>query len=356
MYQYRLYKTEDIDKIKRDLEVYKHTFDVINSEDSKTFLKSQRELILLKRKFSKLKGEMIAMENSYQRQIDNYEKQEQKISGEIRTINHSINQLKKDISLIKGRVNELRTSDLVQKMDLVLHKTDEELAKVKKQLAEQREAYQKAIEQRQKNSGIQSKATNQKSEYRRLQQMLKTIHQPTPSSTQLPQNHHTNTNSAVPSNSSSVEKNNRRGTITISKGKKTFRTREFELNKVIITNTKTAKSNEKEEMQKVENPVKEELKQEEIQPNVNVKRENEALLEQEEITVEASNQESTFSDLEATNSPTLVEHKIGEPEKDITNESSELEPNHEGVDEEAVEKPSGLKKTWLLAKSLWKKT
>lgn len=115
MYRYRLYKTEDIDKIKRDLEVYKHTFDVINSEDSKTFLKSQRELILLKRKFSKLKGEMIAMENSYQRQIDNYEKQEQKISGEIRTINHSINQLKKDISLIKGRVNELRTSDLVQK-------------------------------------------------------------------------------------------------------------------------------------------------------------------------------------------------------------------------------------------------
>ncbi len=112
-------------------------------------------------------------------------------------------------------------------------------------------------------------------------------------------------------------------------------------------------------MQKAENtPVNEELMEEQIkkaqQPNVDVKGENEPILKQEEIAVEASNQESTFSDQEATNSPTIIDHKSEDPKNDSTIASNELEPNHE-VLEKAVEEPTGLKKTWLLAKSLWKK-
>lgn len=123
MYQYKLYNTGEIEKLKQDLEVYKQMLVTIKSSDSvDKYLQLQHELNELRLKFSKLKGEMKAMEESYQEKLAEHERQDQKLFTKIQTINDSLNHLKQDVTFIKDEVEEMRVTELLEKINLVVNK------------------------------------------------------------------------------------------------------------------------------------------------------------------------------------------------------------------------------------------
>ncbi|MFD2046661.1 hypothetical protein ACFSTA_20595 [Ornithinibacillus salinisoli] len=242
MYQYKLYNSEEIDKLKRDLNLYKQNIKTLKSGDLLVkYLEMQRELYDYRLKFSTLKGEMHAMEDRYEEKLTGYETQAQKLTSQIQTINDSLNQLKLDVNLIKGEVKEIRFTELLEKMNIVINKTDESLTKVKGEIVSQEEKFTQLKEQLKQENPRKTAAPRQ-SEYRRLQNMLQSFNTGQATNTK---------NNRITSGKTTMKRNYNPNPRTIksigdiehatpvNKTKKSFRSSQFEVNKNIITKTTT---------------------------------------------------------------------------------------------------------------------
>jgi hypothetical protein len=343
MYQYRLYNYEEIEKLNRDLEVYKKAIETWNQSESVLYMEAQQELEATKQELAKYKGEMKVMEETYQKQIQGYEQKEQKVAAQIHAINHSIQQLKKDVHSIKDDVKEIRINELLEKVDQIIGHTDTELHEVKKQIDAQKHVFTQVKNQPQPEKQ-QQRTRRRTSEYRRLHSMLKAA---------KPKSHVT----PPPSNRTMTNPKRRRPStdtnmITVQNGKKVFHNAKYELNKNIIVKKKTANKEPKNEVKNKEK-VKEENEEKNIQQ---VQQVEEPKTRVSNLPSEPKEQESAVSREPQKQEP-IVEPKPRKPEP------STVEPEQKSVahkqeaktTQEENTSPSGIKKTWLLAKSLWKK-
>ncbi|MBM7573689.1 hypothetical protein [Aquibacillus albus] len=114
------------------------------------------------------------MDEKYQENITGYEDCEQIFTEQIQTINETINQLKQDVNLIKSELAKMRVSELREKMDLVIYKTDDHLTKVKSQIDSQKEELSQLKKHINPNAPTK-KQTPRPSEYRQLQNMLQSF-------------------------------------------------------------------------------------------------------------------------------------------------------------------------------------
>lgn len=326
MYQFRLYNSREIEKLNHDLEVYKKAAESKDANDSIKYTEMKQELELLKRKVLKDKGEMRIMKETYQSKINSYELKEQKLAKQIQAVNYSMEQLKNDVQTIKGEVKELRAHELLEKMDEVLGKTDNELNGVKEQIKEQKTEFDQIRKhfQPQNNSG--RRPSNGRSEFRQLQQMLKSV---------KPKEHKT-----PPSTPSMITASLQRPTmskdaqmIAKSGNKKTFHNTRYEFNKNIITKKTTTKTKQRNMENEKEQAAEE-------NPKIKSQPEKEAI---DSIPMQEKPKEKTEQ--------VFPEDKT-KVNKTSENKSSE---NNTKVEEEVSAYPAGLKKTWMLAKSLWKK-
>ncbi|QGH35234.1 hypothetical protein GI584_14775 [Gracilibacillus salitolerans] len=351
MYQYRLYNFEEIEKLNRDLEVYKKAIETWNESESVLYMEAQEDLEATKKELAKYKGDMKVMEETYQKQIQGYEQKEQKIAAQIHAINHSIQQLKKDVHSIKDDVKEIRINELLEKVDQIIGNTDTELHEVKKQINEQKNTITQVKNQPHPNK--QQRTKRRTSEYRQLHNMLKAA---------KPKSHVT----PPPSNSSMTNPKPRRqpantNMITIQNGKKTFHNAKYELNKNIIVKKKKANVEQKNtrKVTKAKEGVKEEIK-EKIQEETDNKSMPENEVKEKDIQQVKQVQESQPQKPTVTPEPKELNSVVTpEPKKqELTVEpepKTAMEKQEQKTTQEESSSPSGIKKTWLLAKSLWKK-
>lgn len=351
MHQYKLYNSVEIEKLKQDMEVYKQTLETMKSSNSlDKFLQLQRELYELRLKFSKFKGEMKAMEENYQEKIVGYERQDQKNSTKIQTINDSLNQLKQDVTSIKGEIEEMPVTELLQKMNLVINRSDDNLTTVKNQINTQKEELLQSKEHIKPNAP--KKPIPQPSEYKRLQNMLQSFNNAN-------QSNSITTNKTIrqlpSSNQNSVQNRplgDSRIPISLSKETKAVRSFPNEFNKNIITRTSKPKNTGKlnRATNKEESPSM--IKNYDNSPAVNDhpiegKIENSTEIEenQKEMNAEAHiDQEATMedfhSDLEVnkqySEQEVNVEHNSDEEVTHLHEADSTLDLANEKSDEEMV--------------------
>ncbi|WP_179107305.1 hypothetical protein [Sediminibacillus massiliensis] len=257
MSQYRLYNSEDIHKLEQELEFYKDTLQAVDSGHAYEYLKKQRELYNLNVKFSTIKGEMKVMEENYQERISGYERREKNVSSQIQTLEESLSQLKYDVRMIKSEMERLRFSELLDKVNIVINKTDDHLYQVKKEIDSQREEFNELRNELKPNPGGGTPQAPRQSEYRRLQNMLQSTgnieqyyHQKKTNevNSQAYRNSMTYNQHSAPPRSFGASNDS----TPMRKGKKMFRNSQYDLNKNIITRTTTSKNMKGKK--KAENP------------------------------------------------------------------------------------------------------
>ncbi|MEC5424237.1 hypothetical protein QGM71_12120 [Virgibacillus sp. C22-A2] len=182
-------------------------------------------------------------EEFYQEELSEYEKQVE----EIHTILDTLNQLKQDVDYIKDEVEEMRVKELLEKMNLMMDKTDEHLIKVENEINSQKEDYLQLKDLM--NQDVLKKKAPRPSEYRRLQNMLQSYNNMGLSPNQP--------NSSMAANRmyrqpTSLNHSRRNGTfsngqppVPRSNVTKTFRNPQQELNKNIITRSSSSRKRKK---------------------------------------------------------------------------------------------------------------
>ncbi|WP_027964937.1 hypothetical protein [Halalkalibacillus halophilus] len=173
MQQFKLYNSKEIEKLKEDLDVYKQTYNPNMPNDLTEYhLQLKRELYDLKRNLSQVKGVVKTMEEKY-RQLEKYEHQDQKILYSMETINDSLYKLKKDMETIRSGVEDLQITEALDKMNVIINRTDENLITVKEQLQKQKAELLETKESPKQNYAQAS--TSHPSEYKQLQKILNTL-------------------------------------------------------------------------------------------------------------------------------------------------------------------------------------
>lgn len=239
MYQFKLYNVNEIENLKQRLEDYKqHLESTITSKTSNNYPELHQALNESKEKNIRLKGELKRMEMHYQEQINRYEQQATNITTKLESIDDSINQLKYDISQIKGEVNGFHFQELINKLNQLIVKTDENLLKIKRDLELQDQTFSQIKEQLTPKSEPQT--VSRQSEYRRVQNMLQSI--TTSKGNQMLTN--TTRNKPIQPSNSSINRianrvNNKNTTLSINQGRKSFVNSQYEFNKNIIKKKKT---------------------------------------------------------------------------------------------------------------------
>ncbi|GFZ77863.1 hypothetical protein GCM10010978_19310 [Compostibacillus humi] len=239
MYQYRLYRTEEIQKLKDDLDLYKQTLKSLKSDH---VFQIQRELFDLKMSILNIKGEMKMMEDKYLEKISGYEKQADNMSAQLEIIHESLNELKQEVQLIKGNVEQIGFSDLVEKMNMMINKTDESMTKIKNEIASiegERNIRKDSSSSNSNNMPVPPK----QSEFRRLQNLIQsyTVNQSSVQNNLTPNSKTTMKKSLVQSPKNIKSYTDLGGNISVKNGRKLFRDPQYELNKNIITNITTQK-------------------------------------------------------------------------------------------------------------------
>ncbi|WP_163537032.1 hypothetical protein [Gracilibacillus sp. YIM 98692] len=183
------------------------------------------------------------MEGNQNNQIEKltgYGKQMYNISDKIQNINDSLNQLKQEVNLIKSEVEEIRVNELLEKMDMVMNKTDENLTNIQTEVYSQKEELSQLEDHMKQNTPNKPKS-RKPSEYRQLQNMLRSVNNVGQTSNQI--NSSMSNRSTFNQTTSINQKSRRTGqnTIPTSKGKKMFRGSQYDLNKNTITRISTSK-------------------------------------------------------------------------------------------------------------------
>ncbi|WP_430788248.1 hypothetical protein VBD025_00450 [Virgibacillus flavescens] len=272
MSRYKLYYADDIEELKLTLEVYKHTLETIKKDEVvEDILKMKRAFYDLNLKLSKLKGEMKIMEENHHEKITEYEHEKQNLSVRIKTVNNSLSQLKQDVNKIMDMVEQMRSTELHEKMNHVISKQDASLIEEKSEIDKLKEEILFLKEHIQPNTSTNYETTGhpslptipiqdavrqptppRQSEYRRLQNMIQSSGQIEQATSKKKSNM---INRPNPSKSNSSKQRSHpvdfsgdvQLNVPMSKGKKSFRHADYDLNKNIITSTN------KESKKKVEN-------------------------------------------------------------------------------------------------------
>ncbi|WP_249872163.1 hypothetical protein [Oceanobacillus saliphilus] len=254
MYRYKLYNTDEVEKLEWELAIYKQTLETIKSRDEVTeYLKTKSEFNDLKLKFTKIKGEMKIMEENHQRTIMDYEQEKQFLSSRIDEVSDSLGQLKLDVNKVIDIVDQMHFTELIEKMNQVMNKQDDHLVETKIKIERLKEEIMQLKEHMQSNVQL-PETTNQppaprKSEYRQLQNMLQSPNYVEQTVTPKKNNMINTQNSKRPmlNNQTFYKKNasgNIQNNVSMGQGKKTFRHSQYELNKNIITRTTPSRNNE----------------------------------------------------------------------------------------------------------------
>ncbi|WP_211742199.1 hypothetical protein [Ornithinibacillus massiliensis] len=229
----------EIENLKQRLEDYKqHLESTITSKTSNNYPELHQALNESKEKNIRLKGELRRMETHYQEQINRYEQQAKNITAKLESIDDSISQLKYDISQLKGEVNGFQFQELINKLNQLIVKTDENLLTIKRDMDLQDQTFSQIKEQLKPKSEPQT--VSRQSDYRRVQNMLQSI--TTSNGNQMLPNT-TRRKPIQPSNSSinrlPTRANNKNTTLSINQGRKSFVNSQYEFNKNIIKKKKT---------------------------------------------------------------------------------------------------------------------
>lgn len=264
------------------------------------------------------------MEESYQEKLAEHERQDQKLFTKIQTINDSLNHLKQDVTFIKDEVEEMRVTELLEKINLVVNKTDDNLTRVKNQIDTQKEELLQSKEHK--------KPTPRTSEYRRLQNMLQSFNNANRVSNQL--NNSMTTNKTFRQSPSKSQKAFRKSplgdsqnTVSMSDETKAFRGFPSKFNKNIITRTSTSKNTKKINVDTYEEESPSLIKNEDIPPSdhtIEEKSENHTETEnQQELNLES------FGEQKAK-----VDYPREEEVTHLSADSNTLESENEKTDEE----------------------
>ncbi|SER76400.1 hypothetical protein SAMN04487944_109170 [Gracilibacillus ureilyticus] len=402
MYQYRLYNEEEISQLKRDLARYKESGSKLTTskqQDNLSVISSlQQELV-------KLKGEMKMMEESYESKMKRKEQEEQQWTTHIRSLNDSINQLKKDVSLIKGEVRAARMRELVSKVDKVMIKAEHDLARVKQEIGSQKNE----ISQLKNTVSAGRQRRSHGSEYRQLQNMLG-------GSVQTSRTNKQQQDTVQHANRSTRTSNNKQQSIFIQHGTKTYYSARLDGSKNIISRPRKKKQaasenveeskaqslhlnqesptdvaslnvgkkqisedeKEKEHISTVENKVE----QQTVIQDEGMKKQDKAAIPEDDHTQEYDQGheeytpapiteekktpvDHTSNEIKSTDVTKIPSHHTHEetkaPSDSMPEESKQETPSVPGPatfekDVKNDEPTSALGKTWLFARSLWKKS
>ncbi|WP_174615532.1 hypothetical protein [Virgibacillus ihumii] len=257
MYQYKLYNSGEITRLEQELDVYKHILETIKLGDMvENYLKTNSEFYELKFEFHKLKGEMKSMEKNYQETVEEYGREEQDLSESIKTINDSLSELKRDMDTVMNLVAQIRFAELSEKVDKVIHKLDSGLTDKNEMKGLQEEVSrltdQLKPETAEADTQQQQSAAPKKSEFRRLQSMLRS-----PQNIEQASNKKKNNMTPIQNFGKPVSGSKRRSTQTNSfnqnesniqniNGRKVYQNPQYEINKNIITSKNKQQKNNAE--------------------------------------------------------------------------------------------------------------
>lgn len=174
MYRFQLYDSEDIQKLKKEIDVYRNLLEAINLEhlyEQLDILKSNNADLV--EKIINLKGEIKMMNEKYEQEKREFEKREQTLTKHIDTLDTALMELKEDVNKVMTKIDNLQLKEIVQKVDQLMKvkekdtQTEKEVEKIKTELKEVKEQLKEKEEQL-----VEHTSSKRTSEFRRLQNML----------------------------------------------------------------------------------------------------------------------------------------------------------------------------------------
>ncbi|WP_411953838.1 hypothetical protein ACKXGF_11395 [Alkalibacillus sp. S2W] len=235
MQQYKLYDATEIEHLKHELQIYKQSLEATNSHNALDhFVRLQRELHELKVEFSMFKGEVKNMKEHFQDKTEEFEEQNKDNSSQIQTMNESLNQIKQDATSNHQDDYKTQVTDLLNKMELVINRTEENMTTLKKHTNTTKESRTEVADH--ENESGSKKAPRQVSEYRRLHNMLQSHNQVTQQNANCSPSYNQRLMQNKPLNKHG-------GTINTSNQNKSAKYNNLEFNKNIITRVSKPENN-----------------------------------------------------------------------------------------------------------------
>lgn len=252
MYRFHLYNSDEINKLKQELNTYKKIMKTIETDDMvEDLLKTKADYCELTEKMIKLKGEMEIMEEYHQKKIVEYDNKEQNISTQIKRLDIALIQLREDVYKIKDKIDSLRINELLEKINEVLLKQEQndqakgDLEELKGEILRLKKEVNRYNT---KSATVEKRYHPRASEFKQLQNMLQSTNYP-----ELTQNKKKN---KITKNQTfqkrlitnketyDVKKqyNDSPDIPLIKKEKKYFRHSQYGINKNIITRVTTSKN------------------------------------------------------------------------------------------------------------------
>ncbi len=252
--QFKLYNTQEIEELNRELEYYKYTLESLKIGDViDDYVKTKSDFHHLTLKFSKLEGEVKIMEDNFQSKIEEYEYQEKDLTAKVNAINDSVIQLKQDINRVMEKVERMHFTELLENINHVILKQDNMLVEGKSEINRLRGEILQLKENMESNSHKQDTTIQhspKQSEYRKLQNMLDSSRyiEQAPIQKKNDVTKSRNFMQSTPSGQivhSNDSVNDVQNPSQKSKGRKTYRHNQYELNKTIITRTTASNKQDK---------------------------------------------------------------------------------------------------------------
>ena len=133
MYRFQLYDSEDIQKLKKEIDVYRNILEAMNLDhlyEQLDTLKSNNEILV--EKMINLKGDIQKMNEKYELQKTNFENKERNLTEHISTLDTALIELKQDVNIMMNKIDNLQLKDIIAKVDKLMEKQNKDL-EVKKE-------------------------------------------------------------------------------------------------------------------------------------------------------------------------------------------------------------------------------
>lgn len=302
MNRFQLYNKEEIENLKREIEIYKSVVRTMKDKDVDYFLKVESENYELKLKLSKLKGEMEVME----KRINEMGKVEELFNEQLEKINTSINQLKSEINDIKSMVGKTNIEEIVKKLNQAIEKMSENISTNQHEKPARKEVVDESIQR--------SYTRAKSSDYSRIQEIMKNIQY----SNQLINNQNPKQNIPSFSNNQAIKTFSNSNFVTQQNSMKNFN---FPVNKNIIKTLTTYKTKKRKNS-----------KEEESEKSHHIKNINRPLDEKEKAD-QKYNKTDSFSNKESSPSISNISDTSSRELYDERKENNpfEEEKNHSAI-------------------------
>ncbi|WP_085508445.1 hypothetical protein [Thalassobacillus devorans] len=237
MYKYKLYSTDDIERLKHQLMVYEQTLNVVKKGEAvDDYLLIKHEFNETHSKLIRLEGEMKSMEDKYQRQLANFEEREENFADYMQNVNNMMSQLKEDISKVIDKVDQLNINELIEKINTVIYSQNSHFRESIREIDRLKDDIAQIQDQVVINQENNQKAHNpRKSEYRQLQNMLQSYRNVEQLSQSFSRQNSSFTRTSSQKHQSNIPSTGGQNTLSRGKSKRrTFQQSQNELNKNII--------------------------------------------------------------------------------------------------------------------------